>query len=150
MMRFEIVVTTMFGLEALVAKEIRNLGYETTEVIDGRVTFLGDFEAVVRVNLWLRCGERVFIKVGEFDAVTFDELFEKTKSLDWSKWLLKDSEFPVNGFCVKSQLFSVRDCQAIIKKGIVESLTKSYKINWFPETGSLYKIEFLLYFTFLG
>ncbi|MBR4893236.1 MAG: class I SAM-dependent RNA methyltransferase [Clostridia bacterium] len=142
MMRFEIVVTTMFGLEALVAKEIRNLGYETTEVIDGRVTFLGDFEAVARVNLWLRCGERVFIKVGEFDAVTFDELFEKTKSLDWSKWLLKDSEFPVNGFCVKSQLFSVRDCQAIIKKGIVESLTKSYKINWFPETGSLYKIEF--------
>ena len=109
MERFEIVVTTMFGLEALVAKEIRNLGYETTEVIDGRVTFLGDFEAVARVNLWLRTGERVFIKVGELEAYTFDELFEKTKALDWGKWLFKDSEFPVGGCCVKSKLFSIRD-----------------------------------------
>lgn len=142
MTRFEIIVTTMFGLEAQVAKEIRKLGYETTEVIDGRVTFLGDFEAVARVNLWLRTGERVFIKVGEFEALTFDELFEKTKNIDWSVWLFKDSEFPVNGFSVKSQLFSVRDCQAIIKKGIVEALTRSYKISWFPESGTTYRIEF--------
>lgn len=142
MERFEIVVTTMFGLEALVAKEIRNLGYETTEVIDGRVTFLGDFEAVARVNLWLRTGERVFIKVGEFEAYTFDELFEKTKALDWGKWLFRDSEFPVGGFCVKSKLFSIRDCQSIIKKGIVESLTKKYNITWFSESGQTYRVEF--------
>ena len=142
MERFEIVVTTMFGLEALVAKEIRNLGYETTEVIDGRVTFLGDFEAVARVNLWLRTGERVFIKVGEFEAYTFDELFEKTKALDWGKWLFLDSEFPVGGFCVKSKLFSIRDCQSIIKKGIVESLTKKYNITWFSESGQTYRVEF--------
>lgn len=142
MNKFDVVVTTMFGLEALVAKEIRNLGYEVSEVIDGRVTFLGDFEAVARVNLWLRTGERVFIKVGEFEAYTFDELFEKTKELDWSQWLYKDSEFPVGGFCVKSKLFSVRDCQSIIKKGIVESLSKKYNISWFSEGGQLYKIEF--------
>jgi len=142
MNRFDIVVTTMFGLEALVAKEIKNLGYEVTEVIDGRVTFLGDFEAVARVNLWLRTGERVFIKVGEFEAFTFDELFEKTKEIDWSRWLYRDSEFPVGGFCVKSKLFSVRDCQSIIKKGIVESLSKKYNISWFSEGGQLYKIEF--------
>lgn len=140
--KFDIVVTTMFGLEALVAKEIRNLGYETKEVTDGRVTFYGDFEAVALANLWLRCGERVYIKAGEFDAFTFDELFEKTKNIKWADWLFKDSEFPVNGFSVKSKLFSVRDCQAIIKKGIVESLTNSYKINWFPESGALYRIEF--------
>ena len=140
--KFDIVVTTMFGLESVVAKEIRDLGYETKEVTDGRITFFGDFEAVARANMWLRSAERVFIKVGEFNAYTFDELFEKTKILDWSQWLYKDSEFPVNGFSHKSKLFSVRDCQSIIKKGIVESLTKSYKINWFPESGSLYKIEF--------
>ena len=140
--KFDIVVTTMFGLESVVAKEIRDLGYETKEITDGRITFYGDFEAVARANMWLRCAERVFIKVGEFNAYTFDELFEKTKRLDWSQWLYKDSEFPVNGFSHKSKLFSIRDCQAIIKKGIVESLTKSYKINWFSESGSLYKIEF--------
>lgn len=142
MERFDIVVTTMFGLEALAAKEIRNLGYEVSEVTDGRITFLGDYEAVARVNLWLRTGERVFIKVGEFEAVTFDELFEKTKELDWSRWLYKDSEFPVGGFCVKSKLFSVRDCQAIIKKSIVEALSKKYNMSWFAETGVSYRIEF--------
>ena len=98
MEKFEIVVTTMFGIESIVSKEIRNLGYEIKEVIDGRITFYGDFEAVARANLWLRCAERIFIKVGEFEAYSFDELFEKTKSLDWSRWLYKDSEFPVNGF----------------------------------------------------
>ncbi len=140
--KFEIVVTTMFGIESIVAKEIRKLGYETKEVIDGRITFYGDFEAVARANLWLRCAERIFIKVGEFEAFSFDELFEKTKSLDWSRWLYKDSEFPVNGFSVKSKLFSIRDCQAIIKKAIVDSLSGSYKTGYFPETGALYRIEF--------
>ena len=142
MEKFEIVVTTMFGIESIVSKEIRNLGYEIKEVIDGRITFYGDFEAVARANLWLRCAERIFIKVGEFEAYSFDELFEKTKSLDWSRWLYKDSEFPVNGFSVKSKLFSIRDCQAIIKKAIVDSLTNSYKTGYFPETGALYRIEF--------
>ena len=142
MNRFDLIVTTMFGLEALVSKEIRNLGYEVKEVIDGRVTFEGDFEAIARVNMWLRTGERVFIKAGEFEAVTFDELFEKTKEIDWSFWLLRDSEFPVGGFSVKSKLFSVRDCQAIIKKGIVESLSKKYNISWFSESGQTYRIEF--------
>ena len=83
--KFEIIVPCLFGMEAFVSKEIKRLGYETTHVEDGKITFLGDMEAVCRANLWLRCGERVLIKVGEFTAVTFTELFDKTKELEWDR-----------------------------------------------------------------
>ena len=96
MEKFEIIITTLFGLESLVAREVRRLGYETTSVEDGRVTFMGDNEAVCRANMWIRTGERVLIKTAEFTAVTFDELFEKTKAVDWSKWIGKNDAFPVN------------------------------------------------------
>lgn len=142
MENIEIVVTTMFGIEALAAKEIRNLGYVTKSVEDGRITFYGDFLAVARANMWLRTAERVFIKICEFKAETFDELFEKTKAVDFSDWIGKDDAFPVNGFTLRSKLFSVRDCQSIIKKGIVESLKKSYNISWFSESDKTIKIEF--------
>ena len=121
MEKFEIIITTLFGLESLVAREVRRLGYETTSVEDGRVTFMGDNEAVCRANMWIRTGERVLIKTAEFTAVTFDELFEKTKAVDWSKWIGKNDAFPVKGYSLKSTLASVRDCQAIIKKATAES-----------------------------
>jgi len=142
MEKFEIIIPCIFGLEALVSKELKWLGYEITHVEDGKVTFLGDIDAIARANIWIRTGERVLIKIGEFDAYTFDELFEKTKALDWSGWLSEKSAFPVKGFCLKSTLASMRDCQAIIKKAVVESLSLKYGISWFEETGSTYQIQF--------
>lgn len=140
--KFEIIIPCIFGLEALVAKEVRWLGYETSAVQDGRVTFWGDFEAICRANINIRCGERVLIKIGEFEATSFGELFEKTKALNWTEWLGKNAAFPVKGFCLKSTLASMRDCQAIIKKAIVSSLSAEYGIEWLPEDGSSYQIQF--------
>ena len=145
MEKFEIIITTLFGLESLVAREVRRLGYETTSVEDGRVTFMGDNEAVCRANMWIRTGERVLIKTAEFTAVTFDELFEKTKAVDWSKWIGKNDAFPVKGYSLKSTLASVRDCQAIIKKATAESLSNKYGIEWLPEDGANYQIQFSIF-----
>lgn len=141
---FSIIATAAMGLEALVAKEVRALGYEC-EVDNGKITYSGDEYAIARSNLWLRTADRIKIKVGEFKAYTFDELFEKTKSLPWEKFLPEDAEFPVIGKSVKSKLFSVSDCQAIVKKAIVERMKIHYKRNtWFEETGGLYRIEVAL------
>ncbi|ALC90157.1 RNA methyltransferase [Bacillus sp. FJAT-18017] len=139
--KYEIIATAAMGLEALVAKEVKDLGYEgATE--NGKVTFVGDELAIARANLWLRTADRVKIKVGEFKAYTFDELFEKTKALPWDKFLPEDAEFPVSGKSVKSKLFSVSDCQAIVKKAIVEKMKLRYKkVSRFEETGALFKIE---------
>lgn len=145
MNKFELVVPTLFGLESFAAREIRRLGYETTSVTDGRVTFIGDIEAICRVNMWLRTGERVLIKVGQFKAESFEELFEKTYELDWGIWLNKDSSFPVKGHCLKSKLASVRDCQAIIKKAIAKKMSKIYNSEWLLEDGALYQIQFSVY-----
>ena len=138
----EIVVPTLFGIEAITAREIRSLGYETTSVTDGRITFKGDPEAVCRANVNLRTGERVLVKIGEFKATTYEELFEKTKQLPWDRWITKHVAFPVKGFSIKSKLFSVSDCQAIIKKSIVESLKQKYKVDWFDENGAVYQVQF--------
>ncbi len=145
MEKFEIIITTLFGLESLTAREVRRLGYETTSVEDGRVTFLGDYEAVCRANLWIRTGERVLIKIAEFTAVTFDELFEQTKKTDWSKWIGKNDAFPVKGYSLKSTLASVRDCQAIVKKAVAESLSKESGISWLPEEENTYQIQFSIF-----
>lgn len=142
MENFEIIVPILFGLEAFAAKEIRRLGYETTSVEDGRVTFRGDYRAVCRINMWLRTGERVLIKIGEFKAVSFEELFDKTYALDWERWIGKNDAFPVKGHCLKSKLASVRDCQAIIKKAAAKKLSSKYGIEWLPEEGSTYQIQF--------
>lgn len=140
--KFEIVIPTLFGLEAFTAREVRSLGYETTSVEDGRVTFLGDMTAVSRANLWLRTGERVLIKAVEFDAVSFEELYQGTKAFDWWEWIGKDCAFPVTGYSLKSKLASIRDCQAIIKKAMVDSLSQKYGITHFEETGAVYQIRF--------
>jgi len=142
MNKFEIIVPCLFGMEAFVSRELKRLGYETTHVEDGKITFLGDMEAICRANLWLRCGERVLIKVGEFSALSFEELFDNTKALDWDRWLSKNSAFPVKGFCLKSTLASMRDCQAIIKKAICTKLSEKYGIDWLPEDGASYQIQF--------
>ena len=145
MEKFEIIIPTIFGLEAFVSREVRALGYETTSVEDGRVTFLGDYRAICRANLWIRTGERVLVKIAEFEARTFTELFDSTKAIDWSMWIGKENAFPVTGFCLKSVLASMRDCQSIIKKAVVERLKLKYKINIFAETGSEYKIRFSIH-----
>lgn len=144
MSQFELLATATFGLESLVADELRKLGYGDTRTENGKVSFTGDELAIARTNLWLRTAARVRVKVGEFTATTFDELFEKTKALPWARFLSKNAEFPVEGRSVQSTLFSVSDCQAIVKKAVVESLRKEYQLEWFPEDGPLMTIEVAL------
>ncbi len=142
--KYQLIATAAMGLEALVAKEVRALGYEC-EVENGKVIYTGDETAIARSNLWLRTADRVKIKVGEFKAYTFDELFEKTKALPWEKYLPEDAEFPVTGKSVKSKLFSVSDCQAIVKKAVVDRMKSFYKRDsWFEETGAYFRIEVAL------
>ena len=141
MTKFQLVATAAMGLEAIVAEEVRDLGYET-RVENGKVYFEGDEMAIARANLWLRVADRVKIVVGEFPAKTFDQLFEGVKSLDWGKYLPVDANFPVSGKSVKSTLFSVPDCQAITKKAIVEKLKMHYKrLGFLDESGATFKIE---------
>lgn len=142
MAQFQIIATSAFGLESVLADEIRKLGYKEIKVENGMVTFTGDEMAIVRCNLWLRSADRVLIKVGEFDAVTFDELFEKTKALPWADYIPEDGNFPVaKAKSVKSKLFSLSDSQAIVKKAVVESLKTKYRTDWFRENGPLYSIQ---------
>jgi putative N6-adenine-specific DNA methylase len=141
MKQFDIIAKSAMGLESIVAKEVRDLGYDC-QVENGKITYKGDQSAIARSNLWLRSADRVKIKVAEFKAYSFDELFEKTKALNWEDYLSADVEFPVSGKSVKSQLYSVPDCQAIVKKAIVDRLKSKYKqVSWFAETGPLFKIE---------
>jgi len=141
MARIELIATTAFGLEALVARELRQLGYEEVEVQNGRVMFIANEEGICRSNIWLRCADRVVVKMGEFTARSFEELFQQTKALPWEEWLPVDARFPVTGKSVRSQLYSVPDCQAIVKKAIVERLKDTYGVNWFEETGPLYAVQ---------
>jgi len=143
-MKLELVATCLFGLEHLLGEEIEELGYERISTIDGRVTFLGDEEAVALSNVFLRYAERVFIKLGSFKAESFEELFEGTRALPWSDFVGKNDAFPVKGHAIKSKLFSVPDCQSIVKKAIVRSLEAGYSISEFPETGTKYQVEFFI------
>lgn len=145
MSNYSLIATAAMGLESIVAKEVNQLGYEC-KVDNGKIEYKGDERAIARSNLWLRTADRVKIKVGEFKAVTFDELFEKTKALNWETFLPVNAEFPVQGKSVKSKLFSVSDCQAIVKKAIVDRLRSQYKqVSWFEENGPLFKIEVALH-----
>ncbi len=143
-MKFQLVATCLFGLEHLLGEEIDKLGYERVSTINGRVTFVGDEEAVALSNVFLRYAERVFIKLGSFKTTSFEELFEGTRTLPWSTFIGKNDAFPVKGHSIKSQLFSIPDCQAIIKKAIVRSMSEVYGISVFPEDGVKYQIEFFI------
>ncbi len=142
MSKYEFIAPCHFGLESVLKQEITDLGYEITQVEDGKVTFAGDEHAFCRANIGLRSAERVLWKVGEFKATTFEELFQETRELPWADILPADSKFWVaKATSVKSQLFSTSDIQAIMKKAIVESMKKAYNIAWFPETGNEYPIR---------
>ncbi|TVY06672.1 THUMP domain-containing class I SAM-dependent RNA methyltransferase [Paenibacillus cremeus] len=140
----ELIATTPMGLEAVVAREVRELGYEHVTVENGRVTFTGDALAICRANLWLRSADRVLIKMAQFKATTFDDLFEGVKALPWADWIPEDAEFPVEGRSHKSQLSSVPACQGIVKKAVVEKLKLAYGTEWFRETGGRFVIEVAL------
>ncbi|MBR3601252.1 MAG: class I SAM-dependent RNA methyltransferase [Lachnospiraceae bacterium] len=145
MRKFELIAPCHFGLEAVLKKEIIDLGYEVSKVEDGRVTFLGDEEAVCRANVFLRTAERVLIKIGSFYATTFEELFDKTKELPWEEFIPQDGKFWVaKAASVKSKLFSPSDIQSIMKKAMVERLKKVYGISWFEETGASYPLRVFL------
>ena len=143
-MRFELVATCLFGLEHLLGEEIDALGYERVSTIDGRVTFIGDEEAVALSNVFLRYAERVFIKLGSFHASTFDELFEGTRALPWPDFVRASDAFPVKGHSIKSNLTSIPDCQRIVKKAIVRSMSARYGIETFPEDGVKLQVEFFI------
>ncbi|BEP30422.1 THUMP domain-containing class I SAM-dependent RNA methyltransferase [Helicovermis profundi] len=137
---YRLIATSAFGIEGIVKDEIKRLGFTNIVVENGRILFDADAAGIVRANLWLRCADRVHILVGKFRAKTFVELFDKTKKLDWDRYIPIDGEFPVSAKSVKSKLFSVSDIQSITKKSIVENLKDKYKIDWFEETGSKFHI----------
>lgn len=144
MHKVKLLATAAMGLESIVANEVRELGYEV-EVDNGKVIFEAPISAIPRCNLWLRAAERLKIIVGEFKAKTFDELFEGTKALNWEDYIPEDGQFPVSGKSVKSSLYSVPDCQAIVKKAIAERLKLKYGVvSKMPETGAMYKVEVAL------
>ena len=145
MKTYELIAPCHFGLEAVLKKEILDLGYEISQVEDGRVTFYGEADAACRANIFLRTAERVLLKVGSFKAVTFDELFEKTKALPWEAYIPKDGKFWVaKASSVKSKLFSPSDIQSIMKKAMVERLKSKYRIQWFQEDGASYPLRVFL------
>jgi len=140
--RYELIAPCHFGMEAVLKREIYDLGYEIIQVEDGKVTFEGDAEAICRANVFLRTTERILLKVDKFRAVTFEELFEKVKAIPWEKYLPKDAKFWVaKATSIKSKLFSPSDIQSIIKKAIVERLKGVYHIDWFKEDGNSYPIR---------
>ena len=145
MRRFELIAPCHFGMEAVLKKEIIDLGYDVTEVSDGRVTFYGDEEALCRANVFLRTAERILIKVGSFHAETFEELFQGTKSLPWEEYIPVNGKFWVaKAGSVKSKLFSPSDIQSIMKKAMVERLKEVYHVNWFAEDGESYPVRVFL------
>lgn len=144
MNKVELIATTTFGLEAVAKRELIALGFEILKVEDGKITFSSTLEGIAIANLWVRTADRILLKVGEFEATTFDELFEKTKALPWTDWITEDGKFTVNGKSVKSTLFSISDCQAIVKKAVVEKMKTLYDVDQFPETGAAYTIQVAL------
>ena len=144
-MTLQMVATCLFGLEKLLGEEIDALGCRRLETMDGRVTFEGDEYALAAANIRLRCAERIYIRMGSFRAESFDELFCGVRALDWERWIGQNDAFPVKGHAIKSKLFSVPDCQSIVKKAVVERLSESYGGRWFSEEGTKYQIEFFIF-----
>jgi putative N6-adenine-specific DNA methylase len=136
-----LIATATFGLEKVVKNEVIALGFENIKVSEGKVEFEATLGDIPRANLWLRSADRVLLKMGEFAAFTFDELFEKTKALPWENLITKDGKFDVNGKAVKSTLGSIRACQSIVKKAVVERLKEKYNKEWFEETGPEFTIQ---------
>ena len=135
-------VPCLLGLEAPIAEELRNMEASDVRAENGRVLFSGDENILARANICSRFSERVLVLLGSFEAHSFEELFQGTRALPWEQWIGADDAFPVKGYSIDSDLFSVRDCQAIIKKAVVERLKQKYSIEWFEESGPVYQIQF--------
>lgn len=145
MERIQLIAPCHFGMEAVLKREIYDLGYEITKVEDGRVTFEGDLEAICRGNVFLRTAERLMVQVGRFHATTFDELYEGIKALPWEQWIPKDGKFWVTkASSVKSKLFSASDIQSIAKKAMVDHLRGIYSVQWFQESGASFPVRIFL------
>lgn len=145
MKRYELIAPCHFGLESILKREITDLGYEVIKVEDGRVTFIGDAEAVCRANIFLRTAERILIKAGSFRAETFEELFQGTKSIPWEEMIPSDGRFWVTkAASVKSKLFSPSDIQSIMKKAMVERMKEVHHMEWFPESGASFPVRVFL------
>ena len=136
-----LIATTKFGLEAIVKREVMALGFNDLQVSPGRIEFAATVADIPTANIWLRCADRVQLKMGEFPATTFDQLFEQTKALPWESWITADGQFTVNATCVKSTLQSERTSQSIVKKAVVDRLSQHYQVDWFPETGAAFTIQ---------
>lgn len=139
--KFDLIATSVFGLEAVVKRECEKLGFQDLSVSNGKVEFKGGLREIAKANLWLRSAERVLIKIGEFEAKTFDSLYESAKDLNWEDYLSKDGKFIVNAKAIKSKLMSTSDIQSIVKKAVIDRLTKAYDILWFDEKAERYRIE---------
>ena len=142
MAQFTFAVPTLFGLEGIAGDELRRLNMENVQVENGRVLFSGDETALARANLWLRTGERVLLVLADFPATTFEQLFQGVLSAPLEAVIPKDGQFPVKGHCLNSQLMSVPDCQAIVKKAASKRLGEKYGLTWLPETGEKYQLQF--------
>lgn len=144
MNNIKLIATATFGLEAIVKREVESLGFKDIEVENGKVIFSAKLEDIPKANLWLRTADRVLLLVGEFKALSFEELFENTKKLPWGDLISRDGEFTVTGKSIKSKLYSVPDCQSIVKKAIVEKMKEKYRTDWFSETGAKYTVQVAL------
>ena len=145
MKKYELIAPCHFGLEAVLKREITDLGYDVIKVEDGRLTFFGDEEAVSRANVFLRSAERVLIKIGAFHAETFEELFQGTRALPWEEYIPRDGKFWVaKAASVKSKLFSPSDIQSVMKKAMVERLKQTYRTGWFEENGDSFPLRVFL------
>ena len=138
--KYQLLATCAFGLEALVRRELESLQYAAKVVEPGRVAFEGDSTAILRSNLWLRTADRILLKVADFPAGDFDELFESTREINWASYISKKGQFPVNGRCIRSQLSSVPACQRAIKRAIADSLSRDYQGASLTEDGENYRI----------
>lgn len=145
-MKLQLVATCLFGLERLLGEEIDALGCQRLETMDGRITFLGDERDIARANINLRLAEHVFIKLGEFPVYSFDDLFEGVRALPWEDYISPLDAFPVKGHALRSKLYSVPDCQSIVKRAVVSRLSEKYGVRWFEESsGVKYQIEFFIF-----
>jgi putative N6-adenine-specific DNA methylase len=144
MSKYNIIATSAFGLEAVVASELKKLGYNDLKTEDGKVIFTGDERDIARCNLWLRCADRVLIRMAEFKAMDFEELYQGALAVPWEKYIPEDGKMHVTGKSIKSKLYSVPDCQSIVKKAVIEGMKRKYNRSEFSETGPLYKIEIAL------
>jgi putative N6-adenine-specific DNA methylase len=144
MPQYTLIATSAFGLESIVASELRALGYSDLKTEDGKIIFTGDDRDIARCNLWLRCADRVLIRMAEFKATDFEELYQGALAVSWEKLIPENGVMHVTGKSIRSKLYSVPDCQSIVKKAVVEAMKRKYNRTLFTETGPVYKIEIAL------